>query len=166
MTPVLYDGQTTTPTRLFLILRTKELFKRVSLSFLLFQHPQDGLDLGTSCDCKPCDTLSEVVNSSGNGGEVQPRETHSCPSSPTETDCSSGFSTLRRRSVTLTEKVRHSTVFVVVSWKLKWARWKASESYKNPTKIKLNLNFNPRGNNLMIGLEGDVYFLFNAKMLQ
>ena len=33
-------------------------------------------------------------------------ETHSCPSSPTETDCSSGFSTLRRRSVTVTEKVR------------------------------------------------------------
>ena len=32
-------------------------------------------------------------------------ETHSCPSSPTETDCSSGFSTLRRRSVTVTEKV-------------------------------------------------------------
>ena len=34
------------------------------------------------------------------------REIHSCPSSPTETECSSGFSTLRRRSVTLTEKVR------------------------------------------------------------
>ncbi len=33
------------------------------------------------------------------------REIHSCPSSPTETECSSGFSTLRRRSVTLTEKV-------------------------------------------------------------
>ena len=34
-------------------------------------------------------------------------ETHSCPSSPTETDCSSGFSTLRRRSVTVTEKVSY-----------------------------------------------------------
>ncbi|XP_059098803.1 uncharacterized protein LOC131892947 isoform X2 [Tigriopus californicus] len=74
----------------------------------IVKHSQDGLDLGTSCDCKPCDTLSEVVDSSGNGGEVQPRETHSCPSSPTETDCSSGFSTLRRRSVTLTEKIRTS----------------------------------------------------------
>ena len=41
----------------------------------------------------------------GGGGDGQQRETHSCPSSPTETDCSSGFSTLRRRSVTLTEKV-------------------------------------------------------------
>ena len=41
----------------------------------------------------------------GGGGEGQQRETISCPSSPTETDCSSGFSTLRRRSVTLTEKV-------------------------------------------------------------
>lgn len=40
-------------------------------------------------------------------GQPQPSrlETHSCPSSPTETDCSSGFSTLRRRSVTVTEKV-------------------------------------------------------------
>lgn len=42
-------------------------------------------------------------------GQPQPTqqrlETHSCPSSPTETDCSSGFSTLRRRSVTVTEKV-------------------------------------------------------------
>ena len=34
-------------------------------------------------------------------------EAHSCPSSPTETDCSSGFSTLRRRSVTVTEKVSY-----------------------------------------------------------
>ena len=40
------------------------------------------------------------------GGLASARlETHSCPSSPTETDCSSGFSTLRRRSVTVTEKV-------------------------------------------------------------
>ena len=37
--------------------------------------------------------------------QQQRLETHSCPSSPTETECSSGFSTLRRRSVTLTEKV-------------------------------------------------------------
>ncbi len=36
-------------------------------------------------------------------------QSHSCPSSPTETECSSGFSTLRRRSVTLTEKVRSTT---------------------------------------------------------
>ncbi len=38
--------------------------------------------------------------------QQQQQHSHSCPSSPTETDCSSGFSTLRRRSVTLTEKVR------------------------------------------------------------
>ena len=37
--------------------------------------------------------------------QQQRLETHSCPSSPRETECSSGFSTLRRRSVTLTEKV-------------------------------------------------------------
>ena len=43
---------------------------------------------------------------SGVGGRL---ETHSCPSSPTETECSSGFSTLRRRSVTLTEKVSLSS---------------------------------------------------------
>ena len=42
---------------------------------------------------------------SGTDDAANLRETHSCPSSPTETDCSSGFSTLRRRSVTLTEKV-------------------------------------------------------------
>ncbi len=39
----------------------------------------------------------------------QQQHSHSCPSSPTETDCSSGFSTLRRRSVTLTEKVREGS---------------------------------------------------------
>ncbi len=39
--------------------------------------------------------------------QQQQAHSHSCPSSPTETDCSSGFSTLRRRSVTLTEKVGH-----------------------------------------------------------
>jgi len=46
-------------------------------------------------------------NTYGNTG----RETHSCPSSPTEnSDCSSGFSTLRRRSVTVTEKVRNTII--------------------------------------------------------
>ena len=40
--------------------------------------------------------------------EADPRATHSCPSSPTETECSSGFSTLRRRSVNVTEKVRQN----------------------------------------------------------
>lgn len=44
----------------------------------------------------------KAAASSASGGRL---EAHSCPSSPTETDCSSGFSTLRRRSVTLTEKV-------------------------------------------------------------
>ena len=40
--------------------------------------------------------------------EAETRATHSCPSSPTETECSSGFSTLRRRSVNVTEKVRQN----------------------------------------------------------
>ena len=40
--------------------------------------------------------------------EGEARATHSCPSSPTETECSSGFSTLRRRSVNVTEKVRQN----------------------------------------------------------
>jgi len=54
------------------------------------------------------DTLypeGEVAGCDQSGGV---REIHSCPSSPTETDCSSGFSTLRRRSVTLTEKVSNA----------------------------------------------------------
>ena len=75
----------------------------------------DGCDGNLICD-KPLDTCSldpsgDRGATSGNEGtssqQQQARETHSCPSSPTETDCSSGFSTLRRRSVTLTEKVRH-----------------------------------------------------------
>ena len=40
--------------------------------------------------------------------EPDPRSAQSCPSSPTETECSSGFSTLRRRSVNVTEKVRRN----------------------------------------------------------
>ena len=40
--------------------------------------------------------------------EAAGRATLSCPSSPTETECSSGFSTLRRRSVNVTEKVRQN----------------------------------------------------------
>lgn len=40
--------------------------------------------------------------------EGDARAAHSCPSSPTETECSSGFSTLRRRSVNVTEKVRQN----------------------------------------------------------
>ena len=56
------------------------------------------------------DDTDVVITSSENGGGTGAcintgRETHSCPSSPTETDCSSGFSTLRKRSVTVTEKV-------------------------------------------------------------
>ena len=57
---------------------------------------------------------TDVVRASsieGNGASYNAgRETHSCPSSPTETDCSSGFSTLRKRSVTVTEKVFFSYV--------------------------------------------------------
>ena len=50
---------------------------------------------------------TDVIKASSDGGASgnAGRETHSCPSSPTETDCSSGFSTLRKRSVTVTEKV-------------------------------------------------------------
>ena len=58
---------------------------------------------------RPSSTSAAQLQNDGSGigeGEGQQRETHSCPSSPTETDCSSGFSTLRRRSVTLTEKVK------------------------------------------------------------
>ena len=40
--------------------------------------------------------------------DTRPPASHSCPSSPTETECSSGFSTLRRRSVNVTEKVRQN----------------------------------------------------------
>ena len=56
---------------------------------------------------RPSSTSAAQIQNDGEGGggDGQQRETHSCPSSPTETDCSSGFSTLRRRSVTLTEKV-------------------------------------------------------------
>ena len=53
------------------------------------------------------DDTDVVMASSDSGACINTgRETHSCPSSPTETDCSSGFSTLRKRSVTVTEKVK------------------------------------------------------------
>ena len=96
-----------------------------SSSFSIFQGSKDSdrRDL-TGCDVKHCDTnrsSSRDVDDDddrgrgggGAGGDegggstgLVVREIHSCPSSPTETECSSGFSTLRRRSVTLTEKVR------------------------------------------------------------
>lgn len=69
-------------------------------------------EAGTELSARPSSTSAAQLQNDGsagigegNGGEGQQREIHSCPSSPTETDCSSGFSTLRRRSVTLTEKV-------------------------------------------------------------
>nr|XP_040571200.1 uncharacterized protein LOC121120399 isoform X1 [Lepeophtheirus salmonis] len=83
--------------------------------------PSKGCDVltsGTTTNLTSCDnrisrtaTNSSVEGGVGGGektlGETSNlREIHSCPSSPTETDCSSGFSTLRRRSVTLTEKIR------------------------------------------------------------
>ena len=52
------------------------------------------------------DTDVVIASSEGGASGNAGRETHSCPSSPTETDCSSGFSTLRKRSVTVTEKVK------------------------------------------------------------
>ena len=63
---------------------------------------------GSELLARPSSTSAAAndAEAGGGGGEGQQRETHSCPSSPTETDCSSGFSTLRRRSVTLTEKVK------------------------------------------------------------
>merc|ERR1719323_1814134 len=48
-----------------------------------------------------------VTSVDGDTGDNN-RAAHSCPSSPTETECSSGFSTLRRRSVNVTEKVRQN----------------------------------------------------------
>ncbi len=58
------------------------------------------------CDVKHCDSGAENAPECSNQlVRDAVREIHSCPSSPTETECSSGFSTLRRRSVTLTEKV-------------------------------------------------------------
>ena len=65
------------------------------------------------------DDTDVVITSSENGGGTGAcintgRETHSCPSSPTETDCSSGFSTLRKRSVTVTEKVIWSVPLVKI----------------------------------------------------
>ena len=66
-------------------------------------------EAGTELSARPSSTSAAQLQNDGSGigeGEGQQRETHSCPSSPTETDCSSGFSTLRRRSVTLTEKVK------------------------------------------------------------
>jgi len=53
------------------------------------------------------DSLS-LICSATTSMEGETRAAHSCPSSPTETECSSGFSTLRRRSVNVTEKVRQN----------------------------------------------------------
>ena len=57
------------------------------------------------------DALSLVCPSSLPGMEAAAagrRDAVSCPSSPTETESSSGFSTLRRRSINVTEKVRQN----------------------------------------------------------
>lgn len=55
------------------------------------------------------DSMSMICSGTGTSVDEQDtRATHSCPSSPTETECSSGFSTLRRRSVNVTEKVRQN----------------------------------------------------------
>ena len=59
----------------------------------------------TSCAYSRDDTDVVLASSEGGASYNAGREAHSCPSSPTETDCSSGFSTLRKRSVTVTEKV-------------------------------------------------------------
>ena len=59
----------------------------------------------SSCAYARDDTDVVIASSEGGASYNGGRETHSCPSSPTETDCSSGFSTLRKRSVTVTEKV-------------------------------------------------------------
>ena len=53
------------------------------------------------------DSLS-LICSGTTSMEGDARAAISCPSSPTETECSSGFSTLRRRSVNVTEKVRQN----------------------------------------------------------
>ena len=53
------------------------------------------------------DSLS-LICSGTTSLEGEGRMVNSCPSSPTETECSSGFSTLRRRSVNVTEKVRQN----------------------------------------------------------
>jgi len=58
---------------------------------------------------KDVDSMSMICSGTGTSVDEQDtRATHSCPSSPTETECSSGFSTLRRRSVNVTEKVRQN----------------------------------------------------------
>ena len=54
------------------------------------------------------DSLSLICSGTTSMESGDPRAAHSCPSSPTETECSSGFSTLRRRSVNVTEKVRQN----------------------------------------------------------
>lgn len=80
------------------------------------------LKSGTGASCASYNTagpssMAAAENSEGtakggaNNSSEALRETHSCPSSPTETECSSGFSTLRRRSVTLTEKVEFSMLW-------------------------------------------------------
>ena len=53
----------------------------------------------TKLPLQDVDTMSLIAlggaSVAGSGSEAAARTTHSCPSSPTETECSSGFSTLR-----------------------------------------------------------------------
>ncbi len=98
-----------------------------SVCLLFIQVPesvhQPGFEV-TQCDMKrssECDVRPNVEAD----GDGFVREIHSCPNSPTETDCSSGFSTLRRRSVTLTEKVRGKKRLLTFAWlkEVKQNRW-------------------------------------------
>ena len=68
----------------------------------------------TSCAYSRDDTDVVLASSEGGASYNAGREAHSCPSSPTETDCSSGFSTLRKRSVTVTEKVCVPTISLLL----------------------------------------------------
>ena len=70
---------------------------------------EDNANAGDHAHQKQPQVSSSGGQSGGQSGVGGRLETHSCPSSPTETECSSGFSTLRRRSVTLTEKVSLSS---------------------------------------------------------
>ncbi len=76
----------------------------------------EGCDVVTRCDSVRSPTTSAKSEQQQRQQEQQQpaRETHSCPSSPTETDCSSGFSTLRKRSVTLTEKVEEEYIITIL----------------------------------------------------
>ena len=84
-----------------------------SASNLLARYSSTALDLTNSAQVIRliyvffCRTGHDSLTLPLGQQQQQQAHSHSCPSSPTETDCSSGFSTLRRRSVTLTEKVGH-----------------------------------------------------------